>query len=142
MNLYREESQNPKFNAQRNLAGRTHYVDDATLKCFKSRILESGSVDGGLLFYLIESVALDLDNTQRGYRPVIFNVFGGVISRVSLSDCFKISDAARKAMWDTLDTLDAREITAKAIDSMERRYAMEIADARAKLAGMAEKVAA
>ena len=136
MNLYRAESENPKLNAQRNLAGRTHYVDDATLKCFKSRILESGSGDGGLIFYLLESVALDLDNTQRGYRPVIFDVFGGVISRVSLSDCFKTSREAKRAMWAIIDQLNAHEITAKAIDSLERQHVMEIATARDRLAGM------
>ncbi len=37
MNLYRSESNNPKWNAQSNLSGRTHYVDEDTLRWHKSR---------------------------------------------------------------------------------------------------------
>ena len=142
MNLYRTESHNAKYNAQRNLAGRTFYPEDGTLRSFHARILDSGVIDNGLLFYLIESVALDMNNTKRGYRYVIFDVFGTVVARRSIEDCFKTAAAARKAFWNTVNDLDALEITAKAIDSAERGYAREIDDARAKLAGMADKVAA
>lgn len=31
-NLYRNEASDPRDNAQRNLSGRTHYVDDDTLR--------------------------------------------------------------------------------------------------------------
>lgn len=34
--LYREQGNNPKYHAQRNLQGRTHYVDDDTLRFHKA----------------------------------------------------------------------------------------------------------
>lgn len=142
MNLYRLESSNAKYNAQRNLIGRTHYVDDATLRSFHSRILYSGDEDNGLLFALVESLALDMHNKRRGYRYVIFNVFGSVVSRVNIEDCHKSRKAAEKALWKALDSIDAQEITAQAIDQQERNYAMEIAQARATLQGPSMKVAA
>lgn len=133
MNLYREKSSRPKWNAQRNLQGRTHYVDDGTLKFHKSRVLSTHITDGGLLFALVESVALNMDNTARGYRPVIFDVFGNVIDRPQLADSYKSSKAAKAAMWDTLNKLDAKEITRKAIDQAKQNYAREIKEMRQKL---------
>lgn len=41
MNLYRNESSDAKTNAQRNLCGRTHYVDEDTLRWHKSRVLDA-----------------------------------------------------------------------------------------------------
>jgi len=38
MKLFTRESGDPKTNAQRNLMGRTHYVDDATLRFHASRV--------------------------------------------------------------------------------------------------------
>lgn len=142
MNLYRLESSDAKHNAQRNLIGRTHYVDDATLRSFHSRILYSAAIDNGLLFALVESLALDMHNTWRGYRYVIFDVFGSVVSPVDIKYCFKSRKAAEKAMWKTLDAMDALEITAQAIDRQERNFAMEIAQARATLKRLSMKVAA
>ena len=40
-NKYSEESYNPKRNAQANLAGRSHFVDDDTLRFFAGRVLSA-----------------------------------------------------------------------------------------------------
>lgn len=127
-NLYRNESSYPKVNAQRNLCGRTHYVDDDTLRFHKSRILSTHITDNGLLFALVESMSLDMNHTKRGYRYVIFDVFGTVVdgTRVELKDAFKSSKAATKAMWAALNGLDARKITTDAIASADRHHAMEM----------------
>lgn len=106
--LYRDESQDPKHNAQRNLSGRTHYVDDDTLRYHHSRILSARVIANGLYFGIVESVALDMHNTSRGYRHVIFNLFGNVVGeRPSLDECVKTSKSAYKALDDERRALEA-----------------------------------
>jgi len=80
------ESGDPKSNAQRNLRGKTHYVDDETLRFHKSRVLSSVNMHDGLLFRIVTSDALDMHNTRRGFRAVVFDVFGTVIERPKLED--------------------------------------------------------
>ena len=126
MNLYRDESSTPKWNAQRNLSGRTHYVDDDTLRFHKSRVLSTHVTDNGLLFSLVESIALDMHNTQRGFRFVIFNVFGDSIERASLDEAFKTRKAATKAMWQALEKIDAKAVTLAAIDRQEEFHKWEM----------------
>ncbi len=142
MNLYRLESSDDKRNAQRNLSGRTHYVDDDTLRFHKSRIISTHIIDNGLLFSLVESVAMDMRNTQRGFRYVIFDVFGNTVSRVHIEHCWKSSEAARKAMWAALDSMDAKGVTLAAIDRQEAAHVREMAQLRADVAAIGQKVAA
>lgn len=142
MELYREQGSNPKYHAQRNLQGRTHYVDDDTLRFHKSRVLSARIVDGGLLFAIVTSDALDYNNTKRGYRYVVFDVFGKVLSRVDLEDAFKTAAAATKAMWKYLDTIDATAHTLKAIEEQRIAQARELDDFAAKVRGMQQKMAA
>lgn len=133
MKRFTHQSSNPKWNAQRSLNGLTHYVDDDTLRYHKSRILSTHILDEGLLFALIESCALDMYNTSRGFRYVIFDVTGTVIGRLTLQETFKTRRQAEKAMWAYADTLDAKTITEKAIDQAERNYQDEIQRARKEL---------
>jgi len=121
-NLYSNQHNDPKFNAQRNLQGLTHYVDDDTLRYHKARILRSGALYNGLIFWLIESVSLDYNNTKRGFRYVLFDTFGTVISRVSLEDSYKTHEQAKKAMWEAINNIDEKAITLEAIETYKRRY--------------------
>lgn len=91
------ESGDPKYNAQRNLSGRTHYVDDDTLKFHKSRVLESCSLWNGLLFRIVCSDALDMHNTRRGFRVVVFDVFGTTIYCPKLEEAMSSKQAAINA---------------------------------------------
>lgn len=141
MNLFREESSNPKYNAQRNLCGRTHYVDDDTLKFHKSRILETHITDNGLLFALVESVAVVMDGSQRRYRPVIFDTFGTTLSRVNLEDCHKTRKAAVKAMWATLNSISGMDHTLAAISEAKASYAAELDSFANVVAKFGRKVA-
>ena len=109
--FYRNESSNPKWNAQRNLSGRTHYVDDDTLRFHKSRVLSARHTDDGLLFAIVTSDALDMHNTKRGFRYVIFDVFGNTLDRPKLEDAFRSSEKATQAMWDALNAIDAKAVT-------------------------------
>jgi len=133
MKRFERRDSEPKFDAQENLDGLTHYVDDDTLRYHKSRILSTHILDDGLLFALIESCALDMHNTSRGFRYVIFDVTGTVIGRLTLQETFKTRRQAEKAMWTYVDTLDAKTITRKAIDITERNYQDEIQQARKEL---------
>ena len=133
MQLYRNESSDPKYNAQHNLEGRTHYVDDDTLRFHKSRVLRTTITDGGLLLAIIESYAVDMDNTSRAFRPVIFDLFGTVIKRPNLDDGFKTHKQALDAMWDALNDIDAEKVTLDGIETAECHHATEIGNIRRDL---------
>lgn len=98
-----------KRNAQMNLDGRSHYVDDQTLKFFHAKIVSSRHEDSGLLFSIVESVAKDHENKSRGFRFVVFDLFGTVIERNNTRDVFYSTSekarAARNVWLDNFDTL-------------------------------------
>lgn len=95
-----------KFNAQRNLQGRTHYVDDDTLRGFQCRIQDTDVTDGGLLFALVESVGSRPNHGGYNKRFVVFDLWGTVVSD-SRDLWFRTSKQAHKAMWDFLNDFDA-----------------------------------
>lgn len=95
IHLYRDRYSDPKANAQENLMGRTHYVDEGTLRFHKSRILEARAAAEGLLFL----------------------IFGNTVERASLDDSWLTKDGAAKALARWLPTFDARTHTLQAIAS-------------------------
>ena len=139
MKLYNNEclgysSRHDLANAQNNLIGRTHYVDNETLRWHKSRIILARSTHDGLLFYIVESCAADMNNTKRGFRYVIFDIFGNVVgTRAKLADMWRSSKAAEKAMWADMNTLDSIAITHGAIERAEHYHAQEMAQIRTTL---------
>lgn len=126
MNLYRNESSDPKANAQRNLCGRTHYVDDDTLRFHKSRVISARHTDGGLLFAIVTSDQLDYAGTKRGFRFVIFDVFGTVLERTEMEAAYRTSAKATKEMWALVNSIDAVAHTTKAIEKARADYAREM----------------
>lgn len=93
---FQRESSDTKHDAQRNLRGRTHYVDDDTLRFHYSRITGGHAEHSGLVYVLTTSDALDMHNTRRGFRTVIFDVFGTVVSRPDLEHARSTSAGAQK----------------------------------------------
>ena len=85
-----------KYNAQRNLQGRSHYATDETLRFHHAKILNSNAILDGLFFKIVESVALDMHNTERGFRVVVFDLFGNTVERKDLDQSFKTKKAAEK----------------------------------------------
>lgn len=69
-----------KATAQRNLSGKTHYVEDDTLKFFHARINSARVAHEGLTFAMVESVAEDFENRARSFRFVAFDLFGTVLN--------------------------------------------------------------
>lgn len=125
MDLYRNEHSNPIADAQRNLMGRTHYVDPDTLRYHKSRILVSRVHADGLLYSLVESCAADVHNRKRCFRYVIFDVLGTVLDRPNLDESFSSKHHAEKAMWKALEQIDAIKHTREALQQQKRRRADE-----------------
>lgn len=90
--------------AQDQLEGRTHYADPDTLRFFKARILSARPVFDGLFYSITESCALDPYNERRGFRVVLFDLFGQVVYRPDLDNCKKTRTAAENAFDEWLET--------------------------------------
>jgi hypothetical protein len=102
---YTDKSSDSKRNAQENLQGRTHYAEDSSLKFFKARIVSAHADQNGLFFKMVESIALDYDNTRRGFRVVVFDLFGQVIYRPDFDNCAS-TKAAAVVQWMKADKID------------------------------------
>ena len=124
MKLFENSSSYAKVNAQNNLAGRTHYVDDSTLRFHKSRILKAKATVDGLLFYIIESCAADYNNTSRVFRHVIFDITGNTVSRPALDQGCKNRAAAEKALGAAMDLIDNKAVSLAAVNHAQK-YAIE-----------------
>ena len=132
--LYTRKSSYAKPNAQENLAGRSHYCDNDTLRFFKSRIISTHITDGGLLFALVESVQRGWTrDAGRGFRFVVFDVYGNTVGR-DTETYYSTSAKASKAMWEYLNTLDAVAITHKAVEDSIRNHAYEVEHTREQVA--------
>lgn len=126
-----------KRNAQLNLSDKTHYVSDDTLRYFHARIVAARDVCDGSLFRIIEAVALDYDNTRRGFRFVVFDVWGTVVERADLKESWSTSRAAEKAFGKWFSTFNVNEhyrieLLSKAYAA--KREAQEYGDAAKRLA--------
>ncbi len=102
---FTNKSSNAKRNAQENLDGRTHYADEETLKYFKARIVSAAADQNGLFFKMVESISLDCDHTRRGFRVVVFDLFGYVVYCPSFDECTSTQAAAVK-LWMKSEKLD------------------------------------
>lgn len=139
---YDNKSSYPKSNAQLNLAGRTHFAEDSTLRYFGSRINSAHETASGLLFYIVESSFLNYDKTERGFRYAIFDIFGTSIARLPVEDAFKTSDKARKAMWTELESFDVQAHYAKTLEEIARRADRQAQEAREIVSQLTEEALA
>jgi hypothetical protein len=129
-NLYQNESSDPRTNAQRNLCGRTHYVDDDTLRFHKSRVILARHTGDGLLFAIVTSDSQNYENTKRGFRYVIFDLFGTVVQRYPDKiemEWFRTSAQATKAMWSALNAIDSVNATRTGMLNATKHFDMEMA---------------
>jgi hypothetical protein len=123
--LYKNEWTNPKANAQENLHGRTYYVEPSTLRYFNSRILSALPVSNGAFYKIIESLSLDHNNTKRGFRAVLFDIFGTVVYRPDLEECFTSKEKADKGFFWWFETFNEYEHYQQAIDGKLKRLENE-----------------
>jgi hypothetical protein len=75
---YRDDSSYALPRAQRALSGRTHYVDNDTMKYFGCRINACQVDFNGLYCWILESVSHP--SMGRVHRFVLFDVFGTVLT--------------------------------------------------------------
>lgn len=118
---FRVESCYADSNAQKNLAGRTHYADKETLKCFKARILDAYTAKENLVFWIIESNNTKPFEPKKNKRFVCFDVFGTVLN--DRDEWFSTSKAADKACKAFLESFDAVAHTEKRLHEIAVRDA-------------------
>jgi len=94
----------PKDNAQSMLEGRTHYVDDNTLRFFDCRIKSAQPATFGLFYRITESVSLPTGG--RGFRTVLFDLGGQVVYRPALEEMEDKTEKAEKAFYKWFETFD------------------------------------
>ncbi len=138
---FRCESGDPKYDAQRNLQGRTHYADESTLSYFKARILDGGHSKDGLLFWIVESVQSRPDAKGYTRRGVVFDVFGDIVNerpdfQETCGKWFNDSAKAGKAVADFIAGFDAVKHTA---DKLAANARQDIKTAKQTLAALRGK---
>jgi hypothetical protein len=135
---YEEYSCNARYNAQHNLRGRSHFVDEDTLRYFRGRVLNAYDSANGRLFVVVHSQIENYDNTNRVYSYAIFDLAGSVVAgRLP----HKTAAKARKECEEMLEQIDADQLTLDALSYLEGRFANDISYARQKWAPALEVAA-
>lgn len=140
--LYDSKSYRAKYNAQLNLEGRTHWASDSNLKFFGCRISSAHETENGLLFYVVESSFLDFQNTKRGFRYAIFDIFGECVARLDVDHAYSTSAQAKKAMYQKLDSFNTVEHYKQALERIVKRADREAEKTREALAQFKEEALA
>lgn len=129
---FRTESGYPKYDAQRNLQGRTHYVDDDTLRSFKARILTVMQSPDGLLYGIVESVGSKPYDSRKNKRAVLFDVFGTVLSE---RDAWRATSAtAQKELAAMIADFDTQAHYCDTMEKLAKRAESQAAEFRAAIA--------
>ena len=119
-----------KANAQEMLSGRTHYVDDSTLRYFGCRITSAQPVDFGMFYRITESIGRDGFNGKRGFRCVLFDINGQVIYRPDLDGLESTSTKAEKTFYAWFESFNSEihyqdKIREKIIHNQRQAYTLE-----------------
>ena len=72
----------PKYSAQQQLKGKSHYVDDDALSYFDAKVLDCGPILDGLFFYIRESKSNGLDHVERIHSYVYFDIWGNIVDEM------------------------------------------------------------
>jgi hypothetical protein len=132
MNLhpYCSASMYPDIDAQKNLDGRSHYVDPDTLRYFRSRITHTETAANGTLYVLVESRGIESKEGTRGMRVVVFDIAGNVRDYPGDGTWYASTRAARKAIPGILERIDARAVNLAALQSISIWHDGEMARTR------------
>ena len=128
----------PTQRAQSALDGLTYYVTPNTLRYHHSRIIGARPVLGGAFFLILETVAKDYENTQRGTRAVLFDLLGNTVYHPRLEETRSTRERALRDYETWLGTFDPVEHYRTEI---QRKAASMAAEAESMLAGV-QKLAA
>lgn len=125
--LFECKSSDPTYDAQRNLEGKTYFVSPDNLKFHKSRVLSSARLAGGLLLKLVTSDSLNWENTKRGARVHLFDVFGTHVWGVDLENASKDRKGAEK-VFDAAPDFDVAAHYKQALSERVTRLSREVKD--------------
>lgn len=127
--LFKDRSGMPLNQAQRNLEGRTHYVDDSTLKSFVAKIHSVSVMDDGLILGIVESCQKGpSSDSGRVFRPVFFDVFGNTVYRPDLDESFDSQKQAMSDFWKQADEIDAIKATIEGAKAKHKALAQAADD--------------
>jgi len=121
-----------RANAQSMLIGRTHYVDDNTLRYFGARITSAQPSTFGLFYRITESVGRESNGGKRGFRTVLFDINGQTVYRPSLEEMQSTSTKAEKVFYEWFETFDVvahyrEQIALKATHTRDQTARLETA---------------
>lgn len=124
---YQNKSSYADNDAQRNLEGKTHYVDSDTLKYFKSRILRGQSANNGLFYVLQESLPHPDYGNKRIRRNVLFDVFGNTVNDEIIRDiCHLSTNKADSHYYEIVKFMDSKEGFQLASEIINKRIEREL----------------
>ena len=116
----------PTARAQNALEGLTYYVTPNTLRFHHVRIIGARPVLGGAFFLILETVAKDWENTQRGTRAVLFDLLGKTVYRPKLEETRSTRERALRDYETWLGTFDPVEHYRAAIQRKAASMAIEV----------------
>lgn len=128
----------PAQRAQSALDGLTYYVTPNTLRYHHSRIIGARPVLGGAFFLILETVAKDYENTQRGTRAVLFDLLGNTVYHPKLAETRSTRERALRDYETWLGAFDPVEHYRTEIQRKAASMAVEV---NAMIAGV-QKLAA
>lgn len=126
--LYQTRYTAPKSAAQDALSGRTYYADESTLRYHHSRILACSAHHAGTFLRIVETTALDYQNTQRGFRVVLFDLTGETVYHPNLDACHKTKIAAYRAFEAWFATFNPIEHYRALLTTRAERTARQAAE--------------
>jgi hypothetical protein len=144
MSFYEDKSDNYKYNAQRNLSGKSHYCEDETLRYFARRITYSTAICNGMLFAVIDSHGIEYKNDKRGFFLTIFDPTGTTIDIENVTKktadpakpwdnkriAYPTTQAARKALREIEPKINVVRIVSEAIHNIRYQAKSEIQQLR------------
>lgn len=131
-----------RANAQSMLTGRTHYVDDSTLRYFNSRITAAQPSTFGLFYRITESCASNYDGTGRGFRVVLFDLNGQTVYRPNLDSLHSTGVKAEKAFYEWFESFDPLAYYREELATHARRAHARAANLDAAIESLTEEVTA
>jgi len=131
-----------RANAQSMLIGRTHYVDDNTLRYFNSRITGAQPSTFGLFYRITESCSRSYDGTGRGFRTVLFDLNGQTVYRPDLDSLHSTSAKAEKAFYAWFESFDPLAYYREELTTHPRRTHKRAANLEAAIESLTEEATA
>ena len=128
-------SYKPKLAAQNALAGKSHYVDDQTLKLFNSKVLDAGPILDGLFYFIRESKSNGFDHVERIHDYKYFDIWGNTVREMDKKserdECYSSAQLANSEQrWFDVNPLEyySRELNRRAVQKQAEVEAYKKAD--------------